>query len=117
MPRTEPRAGGWHLCDPTGLNSLRRSSSSCAACAYARGHSGGRQVPDVIDQRIALVLREVEPLGLRGGVQGRGGLMVTRDFQSQLVGAGAEDEVLQARYLCPPAEPADPPILQAMDPP
>ena len=43
--------------------------------------------------------------------------MVTWDFQSQLVGAGAQDEVLQARYLCPPAEPADPPILQAMDPP
>ena len=66
----------------------------------------GRQAPDVGDQGVALVSREVQPPGRRRGVQGRGGLMVTRDFQPQLVGAGAQDEVLQAGHLGLPAEPA-----------
>ena len=43
--------------------------------------------------------------------------MVTRDLQAQLIGAGGQDEVLQAGHLGLPAEPADPPVLQAMDPP
>ena len=55
--------------------------------------------------RLVLIRREAEIARL----------VMALDFEAELHRAGAQDEIVQARHLALPAEPTDPPILEAAD--
>ena len=101
-----------------GAGEERLAGGDVARLRVARRRPFGRlgQVPHVGFQRGAFLGGEVQARRLDLGGLGEAPLVVAGDFEAELDRAGGQDEVVQARRLRLPAEPADPLVFLPADP-
>ena len=112
---TQARHVAGHAAD------IREESPAIAHCTAALGtfwinHDRRRQCPDVRDKCIAVGFGHVDSLGFGVRSQGRSGLGVATNLQTQLIRARGPDELVQACDLCLPAETPDAAVGLAADP-